>query len=425
MKHLLFIVTESRSANGICTKAVMRACVARGYSVHCITNRERDDQKGRDPKTVDGVTYETVKPRWQYRLQAQVAALPVGSIRRRLMQLVHNVVNKAKLFLSLPTWPWISPSYTCRIYKKAVSVCQRYPVDAVIPVYTQIDTLIAAHRLKKRYPSMAYVPYFLDALSAGYGPKMFSCAWVERRGLAWERRLLPRADRILMMESAKPHYERLKNELSYYDRMTFLSLPLFDPTLGESPSAASVREEDVIRLVFVGSIPAHIRDPHYFIELFHQLPDARLRLTLMGSSTCEGYLRDAASRDARITLLPAADHETALRVMREADVLLNLGNNNARMTPSKIFEYMSMGKPIVSTAPIADEPSIRYLDEYPCKYIVEEWRSPQAHIAPLLSFLDDNRLYRIDPQTLADAFYSYTPAAFLACLDEILQEKHV
>ena len=41
-------------------------------------------------------------------------------------------------------------------------------------------------------------------------------------------------------------------------------------------------------------------------------------------------------------------HTVAIQYMSEADFLLNIGNSISSMVPSKIFEYISTGKPIIS-----------------------------------------------------------------------------
>ena len=148
MKKILFIVTESGSANGICTKAVMEEHVRRGDKVFCLTNREMG--QGREDKIMDGVSYSTVTPRLCYRLSARICALPEGSGRRKLLSAVHFVLNKTKLLLSYPTWPLISPAYAARIYRRGLKICKAHGIDAVIPIYTQIDTLIAAKRIKAK-----------------------------------------------------------------------------------------------------------------------------------------------------------------------------------------------------------------------------------------------------------------------------------
>ncbi len=411
MKNLLFIVTESGSANGICTKAVMAEHIRRGDKVFCLTNREPG--QSREDKTVDGVCYSTVRPRLCYSLSARISALPQGSGRRKVLSAVHFVLNKAKMLLSYPTWPLISPAYAGRIYRRGLKICKTHGIHAVIPIYTQIDTLIAAKRIKAKLPEIKYIPYFLDALSGGYGPKVFSREWTERRGLKWEARLLPTADSIIMMRSVLPHYQKHKDNITYFDKIHFLDLPLFRPGAGESGEQTAA---DTVELLFVGSIPAHIRDPKYFIELFESIPGDDLRLTIIGSSTCESYLSEAAKKDSRIRLVGRVDHESALAAMAGADILVNFGNNDPGMTPSKIFEYMSLGKPIISTAPIPDEPSLAYLEKYPCRYVVDQSKPAGEHMAPLERFIRESRGKKVAADSLAETFYLNTPAAFAECI---------
>lgn len=415
MKKILFIVTESGSANGICTKAVMEEHVRRGDKVFCLTNREMG--QGREDKIMDGVSYSTVTPRLCYRLSARICALPGGSGRRKLLSAVHFVLNKTKLLLSYPTWPLISPAYAARIYRRGLKICKAHGIDAVIPIYTQIDTLIAAKRIKAKLPQVKFIPYFLDALSGGYGPKVFSRQWTERRGLKWEAKLLGAADKIIMMRSVIPHYEKYRDKLTYFDKICFLDLPLFRPQVsGGDSESASHGDKNIIELLFVGTIPAHIRDPKYFIELFGSIGGDDIRLTLIGSSTCESYLADAAKMDGRIKLMGRVDHERAMAAMRRADILVNFGNNDPGMTPSKIFEYMSLGKPIISTAPIKDEPSLVYLQKYPCKYVVDQSLPREEHVAALESFIRESVGKTVAAERLTETFYLNTPAAFVECI---------
>ena len=100
--NILFIVTESKSANGICCRAVMEQLVSEGHNIYCITNSEYTDF----PKT-DGVFYKTVKPRLTYRLFAE-SEITEG-INKKIRSFLAVVINKIKLFISIPTWPLISP----------------------------------------------------------------------------------------------------------------------------------------------------------------------------------------------------------------------------------------------------------------------------------------------------------------------------
>ena len=58
--------------------------------------------------------------------------------------------------------------------------------------------------------------------------------------------------------------------------------------------------------------------------------------------------------------------------MLEADVLINIGSSVDTMVPSKIFEYMATGKPIISFFRHDTEPSIHYLGHYPLTLLIKE-----------------------------------------------------
>lgn len=400
MKKYLFIVTEIKSANGICCREIMRALQKNGDSVFCITNQLQD--------LPQDFNYIPVKARLSYRLL---------NANNKVKVFCGKLLNKIKLFLSFSTWPLISHSYTRRIYKLARLICINNEIDCIIPVYTQIDTLIAAKRIKQEFPDIKYIPYFLDSLSGGYGPKICSRKWVIKRGLCWENKLLPLADKIIMMKSSESHHAKYSINRSYYNKIAFLDLPLYIPKINKTTNKEGFISKKVITFLYIGTIPAHIRSPRYFLELFYAIKDSRFKLIIVGTSTCEEYLQNMAKKDKRIQLMPFVSHEKALQMMGEADILVNLGNNNPKMTPSKIFEYMSFGKPIISTAPIPNEPSVCYLKKYPKSLIIEENLNLEENQAKLLTFL--NLIDGIECSMLNEVFYLNTPQAFVDNLNTL------
>ena len=58
--------------------------------------------------------------------------------------------------------------------------------------------------------------------------------------------------------------------------------------------------------------------------------------------------------------------------LTEADFLLNIGNDMEYMLPSKIFEYMSYDKPILSSVKCEKDLSINYLKTYQKAHIFNE-----------------------------------------------------
>lgn len=412
MKYL-FIVTESLSANGICTQAVMER-LAQNHEVFCITNREwgipEDFEK-------NGIHYRTVRPRWVYAIGSMLTRREMPAGKKKLWQKIQYLMDRAKLVLSLGCWPLLSPAYARRIEHAARRLCLETDIGCIVPIYTQIDALIAASRIKKDHPYIFYIPYFLDSLSGGYGLRLFTPEQTRAKGLAWERRLLPCADRIIAMESSRDHHERCSAGECYYERIAYFDLPLLrrDPPAAGEP----LMEREKCNLVYVGTLPGGIRSPEYLLKVFGRLEGAQYQFWFVGTSDC-AVLNAAAARDPRIHVVGRCPHALALRYEAQADVLVNIGNTNPNMTPSKIFEYLSFGKPILSTMAVAGEPSRRYLEQYPLALVLDENGADIARTAgQVAAFLERCGGQTADPEWIRTTYYRNTPDALASFLEEL------
>ena len=405
--NILLLVTELNSANGICAQSVMRELVSRGHSVYCVTNREKHGALDK------AIQYSYVKPRLVYRLLN-------GSDNRKIAKTIGLLLNKMKLAISYPTWPLISQQYARRIYRAAKLICQKNRIDMIIPIYTQIDTLIAANRIKKEMSDIRYIPYFLDSLSGGYGPKYFPKEWVIRRGIRWEEKLLPLADKIILMESSRLHHEKYSCNEKYYDKFVYLDLPLFQSqTDNQAVTGSILMDADKTNIVYVGSLPTGIRSPEYILKVFEQIKCFNFQLYFIGSENNQ-FLNDFATKDMRVHVIGRCSHEQALQYVQQATALLNIGNSNMHMTPSKIFEYMSFGKPIISTMPIMNEPSKIYLDKYTCKLFLYEWEEEyESAASDLTDFLSNAKNTKVDVEYLKQIFCLNTPRAFAEAVGEM------
>ena len=174
----------------------------------------------------------------------------------------------------------------------------------------------------------------------------------------------------------------------------------------------------------MGTIPVHIRNPEYFLKLFCELPGDDIALNIIGSCTAPDLLYSFSENDKRIHIGKSVNHKTALSMISSADFLINFGNNNTHMTPCKIFEYMSYGKPIISVSPIKDEPSSRYLEKYPLSLIIREYENNVADdIEKLKNFVShDLKLDQSEFDKLNGLFYLNKPKAFIEVIKkEVLQ----
>lgn len=413
----LFIVTESESANGICAKKVMQSLAERGHEVFCITNREY----GMDHTFVSGgVSYVAIKQRFVMSIDSYLRHAKPSSLKKRILKAVFKILNKLKLMSAYFSWPLISPSYCRRYCREALRLVKEHDIDCIVPIYKQIDPLIAGSMIKKRMPEKVVIPVLFDALSGGSGPRIFSEKKMIKRGLRWEKKVLYNADAVVAMESSREHYERYKEKCGFYSRLSFLDIPLIsrpEPSLAAAPD---VFENGKINLLFVGTIVEHIRNPKKLFEVFLNIKNDDLRLNIVGTNDCPELMKAAASTDSRVKLIPFMSHGEVTALMDKADVLVNIGNNTPSLVPSKIFEYMSKGKPIISTAPIDNEPSARYLDRYRLAFVLYENRLDCDKASKELeAFILEGIKDSVPFEETKKEFYLNTPEAFCDFLQNV------
>lgn len=418
MRTILFLVGEKLSANGICVEAVMKELNTQGYKVICITNQEYKSTKS---EMNDGIFIRRIKPRLTYRLKTWCDNHT--GIMSILISKLSFVLNKIKLFLSVLSWPLISPLYTFRFYKEAKKIYDNEGYDCIISTYTQIDTIIAGYFIKKRNPEVKFVPYFLDSLSGGVGPKIFSKEWTIKRGLEWEKKLLKRANKIIVMKSSQKHHEKFSVLQEYYSKIRYLDIPLIIMNNSEL-ARTNIIDHDNINLVYIGSIPYHIRNPEYILEVFKRLNLKKCTFTIIGTNTCPEIIKNAKDNCVKnqIKVIKSISHPEAMKVLRDADILINIGNNISTMVPSKIFEYMSTGKPIISTYPIEDEPSLAYLDNYRLSLLLDEKRGNiQNDVSRVETFIESSKGKKVDFDELKNKFYENTPQAFVKEIEMLFE----
>ena len=413
MKNVLFIVTEYNSANGICAKCLIDCLIDRSFGVYCITNKEPHYSNPLNERC----NYSFVKPRLSYRLLTK--ANKKSGIKSKILKLLAFMTNKISLILSIPRWPLISRSYSNRLYKAAKKICDSSSIDFVVAVYSQIDTLVAASKLKTIHPSIKYIPYMLDSLAGGYGPKMFSEQWKIRRCTKWEKLLFINADKIVMMQSSKSFYDGIR-ETDYYDRIVFLDIPLM---VRPNQIAKELKDSaSIIRIVYVGSIPLKIRNPKYFIDCFKAVDNKNILLSFYGTCDDNARFKEMIKEIDNIKFVSQVSREKVNELLFEADFLLNIGNCNKNMVPSKIFEYMSYGKPIISVSPIHNEPSEKYLRDYNNCIILNEYDDISVSTERLKEFLRTNIGLSLRFEEIEKIFRLNKPESFLSLIEVLLND---
>ena len=143
-----------------------------------------------------------------------------------------------------------------------------------------------------------------------------------------------------------------------------LNFPLVRDMSIYKPKEIKRQPGDIICL-FAGNLFEIIRSPKYVLDLFSRIKDKRIKLCIIGDASEEILDKyKNGTLKGRLIRIPMVSLYDSLGYMMSADILLNIGNSVVNMIPSKIFDYISTGKPIINTYKSKECPTLEYLNKY-------------------------------------------------------------
>jgi len=270
--------------------------------------------------------------------------------------------------------------------------------DFIIPIFGNHAAVAAV--MKYRPQNAKLILYQVDPCSTNWTRSK----WEYKRSLKFEMRMYKAASAIITMPVIFEEVQSLI-ELGKKNKFYPMELPLVSVDCNEEKGKEEKRK---IQCVFSGLIYAGIRDPLYTLKLFEGLiKESSVTLHLVGVKKEE---LPKAFSDYDIKCYGRVNAEQAQTVMRQADILINIGNLMTNQVPSKIFDYISMGKPIVNVCKNKKCPTLSYLRKYPLVlnlFEIDELLDLQKE--ELASFIRINYLSRIDLSVIKDMYKELTP----------------
>lgn len=395
------------SANGLCVKNIIDELINKGYDVTCICN-EYDKFKSYDIQ--DGCKIYRINRKLLQKLEDFFV-----SKKMNLFLKITLFIKKIQLLLNSSRWPFVSKAYTYRFYNKACRLHKEFKFDIVISVYCPIDSLYAGYLLKKKYNNILFIPYYLDALAGGIGPKKWSKEKTDNRLRKYERKIDSIADFIVSMKSSEAYHSNYEI-LDYNKKRFYLDVPSL-----KKRKDNQILEEEIVNKknfgLYAGSLSSTHRNVKFILDFFLLFcKNYDFDFYLIGDAKSDNeFDKYEKESKGRIKYLGRKNKFEVEELEKNASFLVNLGNNNPNLVPSKIFEYFSFKKPIISTYSIDNEPSIEYLKKYGNYILLNEKETINKELIEVVySFLISSDVKFVD---IYDIFYYNTPAAFVDLLE--------
>ena len=294
-------------------------------------------------------------------------------------------------------------SKRAKIYAERLkSLVKREKFDvAVISYMPFVEAMYAAEALKGIVPICLYQA---DPWGLHRAPEL---AKDEALHIQQETELFSLADHVITTHALHRLYLAHEAYRPFADKLTPMNFPNIRPAQQSHAESVFSFDPDSINLLFCGLLEDEYRSPELFLGCAAELIDKGLPLKIhfLGTSTSRCLPQFMKKYPQNILHHQAVALERAVATMEKADILLNISNTLDNQVPSKIFDYFSLGKPVLNVQKIENCPSREYFDRYPLSFTLCDFA---PDIVSAEEFLLSAKGKTTDFGTVSELFYDAT-----------------
>lgn len=400
--HIVFLTSQffpTPSPNGLFTKQYCDMLKdGNSLTVVCLQN----DKNILDGELSDGISmYSVTSPGNNLQQKIDSAASrtePMSAhMFHKALQLLYKPIRG---FRSLFFYPSGLNWHVKKAYSCIEKINNRDPIDCVCAISAPFSSFIAGMHWKNKHKAARLLTFSLDTYTTGLVRNrnlLIRLLW-ERYSVRMERKIFAAADFNFITIGIKNDAASFK---CYPPEKTQVL-----PNLISFPEAEAEAKEDMNRLVFMycGGFYKKIRNPKYMLDAFLLSDDLDYRLDLYINSACQKTVDCAIEKSGGKFIRHAyLSAEEIQKEMCKADFLIDLGNDLAGATPSKTFQYIATGRPIILFAP--DRYRSDALERYPLSLIIDQSKhSAKEASGTIRSFCLANRGKRLSAEEIKSLY---------------------
>ena len=330
---------------------------------------------------------------------------------------VMRFCKSPEILVSMIDAKYFDFSITKKKCKKAVEeVCSREKYDVVIGVSAPYYLMQAVAESNIDCSKMAIQ---LDPFTTNYTLPDF----LKYRRKRIEEKVISRLDALFAADFV---YNEIKN--INRKRGVVISLPLpgiiVDKLRIQAQFDTHENDYGYVHFVFVGQFYEQIRNPKYLLDMFTQLPNNYI-LHIVGGGWEQLVNPYKEQLQDRLILHGWVSKDEADRCISQYDVLVNVNNTITNQMPSKLFEYIGTGKPILNICKTDYCLSLPYIEKYENGIsIVELDEMISANTKNTIKFVETHIGSILDMERVLESFNSNTDVYVAGLIrDKIIEEE--
>ncbi|MDU5108229.1 hypothetical protein [Clostridium sp.] len=291
------------------------------------------------------------------------------------------------------------------------------PIEIICPACMPFESIVAASNLKKINNSKTkIIPYLFDQFSESetiYRFK-FNKIFKKKKNIELEKEVFENSYKVLAMHSLKDHFNRyfpcLKN-------IRYIEHPLLIRNSGTIDEVSNKN----MTISYIGGLYKGYVEADYLLEIYRNstINNSILNFYIIGN--CFNIVnRYAKLLPEKIINHGSVDKEIANKQILISNILISIAEKNGIQMSSKIFEYISNGKPIIHFYTADNDVNLKILNKYPLSLclkqdyeLIEENTKKfdefcKKNYKKVISFNEiEERFYDANPKYTADIINKY------------------
>ncbi|MBY6037185.1 glycosyltransferase [Fictibacillus nanhaiensis] len=301
-------------------------------------------------------------------------------------------------------------------------------IDVIIPACNPIESILAAQKYNSsKLDTIKIIPFLFDKYSTSKTAHWFDFnrSLKMKNHLQLEKRMIEQSKAILTYFSWADHIK--KHFAQFEKKITYVEHPLIKE-IDDITENNVIAQSGEISIVYAGGLSRKIRHPQYTLDLLKEIIDVNqsVMLHLFITGDCNQIVNEQIKGfSANIVNHGTVTSKEAINAMKGASYLLLIGNHDISQMQSKVYEYMSCGRPIILLYKHSEDPIIKVLEKYPYVCMLKQDKQLiESNKKTLLSFIESNCTSYINFNDIKKIYYDSTPEYIANKLIKVINENN-
>ncbi len=305
---------------------------------------------------------------------------------------------------------------------KMTDISKTEKIDAIVPCCMPAEALASAYQFKKDNKEVKLFTILYDQYSenVNYFRFRFNHALRRRTAFQLEKNIFGNSEKVFYVDNWKDYFA--KHEFSNAVRVEH---PLI---IKRTPIPQELKKANRINAIYQGEVNKQMRPPTAMMKAFDYIvtkdPSVSLHICAYGSMIDE-ITAQADKHPENIVFYGKVNKDVADGYYDAANVAVILGNKDKRLVPSKIFECISSGYPIVYFYYTEEETSYKLLKKYPLVYFIKQGTETEKQYDLLLGWINESHEKRIPFELIRETFSDATPDHVAEAIESIIGDDGI